>query len=137
MRIGTWNVEYATGAEKNRRRLDVLRKHNADIWVLTETHNDLDLSATHKPILSAQRPGIGNVGPVSRWVTIWTRHPIRDVLSVLDDKRSVACLLDTPSGLMIVYGTVLPWHSDQGDRPSKARVPNWSEHYRVIAEQSL
>jgi exonuclease III len=137
MRIGTWNVEYATGPEKNRRRLDELRKHNADIWVLTETHDNLDLSATHKPINSAQRPGVRNISLSSRWVTIWTRYPVRDVLCVLDDKRSTACLLDTPNGPMIVYGTVLPWHSDQGDKPSKIRVPNWSEHYRVIAEQSL
>lgn len=40
MRIGTWNVEYAYEG-----RLDVLRRvmtvNQADIWVLTETHDDL------------------------------------------------------------------------------------------------
>jgi hypothetical protein len=40
MRIGTWNVEYAYQP-----RLDALRQvlanNSADIWILTETHDDL------------------------------------------------------------------------------------------------
>ena len=40
IRIGTWNVEYA-----KQTRLTAfskcLRHHRADIWVLTETHDDL------------------------------------------------------------------------------------------------
>ena len=46
IRIGTWNVEYAINA-RNADRLAMLREHPADIWILTETHSSLDLSATH------------------------------------------------------------------------------------------
>ena len=48
VRIGTWNVEYARGVEKNGRRAELLRSRHAAVWVLTETHDDLDLSATHE-----------------------------------------------------------------------------------------
>ena len=33
MRIGTWNVEYGFGAEKNRRRRALLEEADADVWV--------------------------------------------------------------------------------------------------------
>jgi hypothetical protein len=45
VRIGTWNVEYAAGAAKNALRRDVLKAADADIWVLTETHDELNLTA--------------------------------------------------------------------------------------------
>jgi len=44
MRIGTWNLERATGRDKNRHRLDLIASMQADLWVLTETHDDIDLS---------------------------------------------------------------------------------------------
>jgi len=37
--------------------------------------------------------------------------------------------------ILIVFGTVLPWHSDRGKHPIGTKVRNWSEHYRVIDEQ--
>jgi uncharacterized protein (UPF0371 family) len=55
LRVGTWNVEYARGVVKNRARLDLLNSYNADVWVLTETHDELDLSASHTAIHSEQR----------------------------------------------------------------------------------
>jgi hypothetical protein len=43
VKIGTWNVEYAEGEAKNRLRLQRLHQAQADVWVLTETHDRLDL----------------------------------------------------------------------------------------------
>ncbi len=45
MRIGTWNVEYPAGKDRNPLRLARLKAANADIWVLTETHDELDRSS--------------------------------------------------------------------------------------------
>lgn len=42
LRIGTWNVEYANLAN-NPRRLELMHTANADIWVLTETRDELNL----------------------------------------------------------------------------------------------
>jgi hypothetical protein len=134
MRIGTWNVEYGFGT-RNPDRLELLRTHPADVWVLTETHPDLDLSATHVPVCSDQRPILGKVKNGSAWVTIWSRFPLLRPLSVPDRLRMVAALFDTPGGPLAVAGVVLPWHSDKGDQPAEQPPGNWSEHQRVLREQ--
>lgn len=130
MRFGTWNVEYAAGVDKNAKRLARLRAESADVWVLTETHDDLHLSESHVPIRTLQRP-IGRAG--GRWTTIWSRWPVLQQIDVEDPVRTVAALLDSPAGPLAVYGTVLPWHTDpgSGDVPAK----NWSEQDRVLPIQ--
>lgn len=133
MRIGTWNVEYAAGASKNARRLEVLRSNPADIWVLTETHDGLDLSTTHEAVRCRQRP---KRRKGERWTTIWSRFPIRDIVPVVDEERTVAALVDAPSGPLMIFGTVLPWQFDRGKHPNGAVVRSWSEQYRVIDEQT-
>jgi hypothetical protein len=133
MRIGTWNVEYAAGAEKNARRMEIIRSNPADIWVLTETHDDLDLSPTHCAVHSHQRPA-GRPG--ARWVSIWTTCDVLYRIDVVDPERTVAAMLNTPIGQMLVYGTVLPWHSDRGKHADDVQVPCWSEHHREIPRQA-
>src|SRR5689334_2175963 len=107
LRIGTWNVEYAAGANKNARRLEVLQANLADIWVLTETHDDLSLAPKHTPVHSLQRP-TGRAG--GRWTSIWSRYPIVRQIDTTDGERTVSVLVDAPVGLLLIYGTVLPWH---------------------------
>lgn len=132
MRIGTWNLSYATGAEKNARRRLIIDEVNCDIWVLTETHDAIDLSETHEAIHSAPRP---NRRAGERWVTIWTRFPVCARPTTVDHERSVAAVVRSPRGDVLVFGTVLPWHSDRGRAEPGVRVRNWSEHHRVIPEQ--
>lgn len=129
MRIGTWNVEYAAGKDRNPLRLARLEAANADIWVLTETHDELDLSATHRAVSTLQRP-TGRAG--GRWTTIWSRWPIRQVVEVEDQVRTVAALVDAPSGLILVYGTVLPWGTDPGPTGT---ARGWTEMDRVLPLQ--
>jgi exonuclease III len=132
VRIGTWNVEYAR--EARRPALEaVLAENPADIWVLTETHDALIppgcVFAEHSLPRPSEAPAIR---PGSRWVSIWSRYPIqrRVDLPSSDRERTVTALIDLGSvGPMLVYGTVLPW---KGDRTKF----DWSEHHRVIAEQS-
>ena len=111
MRIGTWNVEYGVGAEKNARRLRRLREMNCDVWILTETHDDLDLGADYQAVSTTPRP---NKRAGSRWTTIWSRLPIVKSVAVEDLNRTVAVLLESPVGPLIVFGTVLPWNTDRG-----------------------
>jgi hypothetical protein len=131
MRIGTWNVEYAYAS-----RLDALRKvmtaNSADVWVLTETHDDLAPANCQFVAHSEQRPkNWSGIGQGSRWVSIWSRYPIIADVSLprADRERTVATLLDLGEGrTMLVYGTVMPWKGDGGKF-------DWSEHHRVIPEQ--
>lgn len=131
MRIGTWNVEYAEGADKNARRLARLRQVDADIWVLTETNDELDLSASHQSISTVQRPP-GDKG--GRWTTIWSRFPVSEVIAVEDNVRTVAAVLASPLGNIVVYGTVLPWGTDSGPSGSSK---GWAEMDRVLPLQLL
>ncbi len=138
MRIGTWNVEYAYEG-----RLEVLRRvmsvHPADIWILTETHDDLIPMGTGFCAHSEPRPRIfSGIRPGSRWVSIWSKYPIVqcETLPGADLKRTVAAVLDIGGGReLIVYGTVMPWHSDRGDNPPEVKVANWSEHDRIVPLQ--
>lgn len=131
LRVGTWNVQYARGIEKNQRRLDLLKSQAAQLWVLTETHDDLDLSATHRAIHSHQR----FPAPGGRWTTIWTSLPLIERLPTADPRRCVAALLDAgDAGELIVYGTVLPWNGDVG--PVKGSpAKGWEEFARVVPGQ--
>jgi len=128
--VGTWNVEYAAGADRNALRLARLQQVPADIWVLTETHDDLDLSETHVAVSTEQRP-TGRAG--GRWTTIWSRQKVLARIEVRDPVRTVAALVQTSMGPVAVYGTVLPWHSDPG--PGEHRAKNWTEQDRVLQIQ--
>jgi len=131
IRVGTWNVEYATGVSRNERRLVRIQAEVADIWVLTETHDDLDLSPTHSPVSTVQRPA-GRPG--GRWATIWSRWPIVERVVVGDPVRTVAAVVEGPRGPLLVYGTVMPWGSDPGpDLANPAR--GWTEQDRVLRLQ--
>jgi hypothetical protein len=127
VRIGTWNVEYAAVEAKNRLRLQRLHQADADIWVLTETHDRLDLGSGYTAVSTpASRRGGG------RWVTIWTRFPVLEVVPTVDVDRTTAAIVEAPVGPLLVYGTVMPWHSDPGP---EGTAKNWTEHHRVIPEQ--
>lgn len=131
LRIGTWNVQYARGVPKNRARIELLHDWNADVWVLTETHDDLDLSPSHTAVHSEHRYAT----PGGRWTTIWTSLPVVERVPTDDPRRCVAARLDAgKAGELIVYGTVLPWNGDVGpDATQPAR--GWEEFHRVVPQQ--
>lgn len=135
MRIGTWNVEYAY--EKRLEALrQVLTENHADIWVLTETHDDLAPPKCKHSAHSDSRPkNWPGIREGSRWVSIWSKYPIIEKITLDggDRDRTVIAVIDLgDSKKMLVYGTVLPWHDDQ----KELGLPNWSKHHLVIAEQS-
>jgi endonuclease/exonuclease/phosphatase family metal-dependent hydrolase len=133
MKIGTWNVEYGQGEQKNALRRHLLDTADCDLWVLTETSDKLDLSATHQNVSSQLREGRKQFS--ERWVSIWSRLPIIRKLSVLDEQRTVAALIASPKGQLVLYGTVLPWHSDRNQADANSPVSGWSKHYQVLEEQ--
>jgi hypothetical protein len=132
LRIGTWNVEFAIPKKVDALR-EVLAAFPADIWVLTETHDDLVPPGMYYSRHTVQRAIEENpkkLRPNSRWTTIWSRFPILEDVSLpqSDRRRTVAALLDLGDwGKMVVYGTVLPWKGDGGF--------DWTEHHRVIPQQ--
>jgi len=129
LRVGTWNVQYARGAAKNALRLAALTQRRADVWVLTETHDEL--SATHSGVHSDQRYQQDG----GRWTTVWSALPVMEQLQTGDPSRCVAVLLDAdPVGDVLVYETVLPWQHDKGPDPARP-AKGWVEFNRVTQSQ--
>ena len=131
LRIGTWNLEYAAGVAKNHRRKAILQAQNADIWVLTETHDTINLAPSHSPAYSDQR---ANRRQGERWATIWSRGAVLKPLPVEDPHRTTAALVESAVGTVLIYATVLPWCNDRGPDPANP-AKGWSEFYRVLPRQ--
>ena len=102
---------------------------DADIWVLTETNSVVDLIATH-PYFASTEPVPNYHTPGEHWATVWSRYPAR-AIPTRDPSITAALEVETPSGPLLVYGTVLPYEADR--LTSGAKV--WSEHYRVVPAQ--
>lgn len=129
IRIGTWNVERAAPTKIDS-VLARLTAADANIWVLTETRDALSIAGSYNVVNSDLQPGTNES---VMWVSIWSRFALLEGVTVRDTRRTAAALYATAQGKLLVYGTVLPWHSDPGPTNTAA---NWSEHHRVIPEQA-
>lgn len=96
-----------------------MRRQNADIWVLTETHIGLNPGSDYQAVISETPGRPSNQG--ERWVVIWVRHASLEKIETTDPVRTVCTLATFSSGLrLLVYGTVLPWlGSSWQDHPAK------------------
>src|ERR1019366_3225579 len=115
---------------KNPYILKRIRAVDADIWVLTETNAAIDLSGTHNAVVSASVATLHKAG--ENWTTIWSRYPITSQPKPYGPSIAVCAESDITGKPWLVYGTVLPWHSDKGQ---SGTAPGWTEHYRVIPLQ--
>lgn len=129
LKVGTWNVQYGRGAEKNATRLALLLAQDADVWVLTETHDELDLSPQYTSATTTSRY---TREVESRWTTIWTKRPIVEHFETRDRTRTLAVGVNVAGRKVVVYGTVLPW---QFDADPSGQAPGWAEFARVTPLQ--
>lgn len=130
MRIGTWNVDYAEPPHVNLLR-KVIAEHPADIWVLTETNDEL--RPPNAPHRLSSRPRSSAEAAKSRegshWVTIWSRFPILELTDFVPSDQVYTAvarvdLSELGSGKeAIIFGTVLPWQRGE-------------DHSRAIRQQS-
>lgn len=135
MKIATWNVAYGISPSKNSRILKEMERVDADIWVLTETHDELrpPTQGTWCAITSDDRPREAvEVREGSRWSTIWTRFPIIETVRPhYDPARTTAGVIDTPLGRLLVFGTVLPWYQDV-DRTVAEEIACQAEDWKAM-----
>ncbi len=130
IKIGTWNVEYARGSDENDQRRRVLQAKDASIWVLTESHDDLDLGSGY----TAVRTGPWPVNcALARWTTIWSKHPVVKKVATHDAERTVAAIVEAPVGQLLIYGTVMPW---QHDGVPEGEAKGWERHHRAVEQQA-
>ena len=133
MRIGTWNIERPSlkNSVKNEARLEKIREIDADVWILTETHEVIDLSASHHGAATAPSPRKPRPGEAC--AAIWSRWPILRRIETADPTEAVCVEVAYPDGALLVYGSILPWDGCKGPDSDS---PKWEEHYRAIEWQA-
>ena len=107
MKIATWNVAKPVSSARRQRIQDFIHAQSADVWVLTEAHDDFKPGFAHSWSSSPGRDG--NHGTAHRWVTVLSDFPMSP-LETSDPLRTCAVRITPAAGNpFIVYGTVLPW----------------------------
>jgi len=135
IRIATWNIERPTNSLNARsyRILEKVREINADIWILTETHDTINPGTEYHvastPTITAS-PIFHREG--EHKTAVWSRWPIIELFEPSTPHRVSCPILETPLGKLAVYGTVLPYH---GARWPYGTPRNWDAHYAAIATQ--
>jgi hypothetical protein len=129
MRIATWNVQRPAPRQalKNEARLEKIREINADIWILTETHELIDLSLTHYGV--ATKPSARKPRPGEHCAAVWSRWPLLRRIDTGDPTEAVCVEVEHPDGELLVYGSIIPWDGCKGP---DGNSPRWAEHYRHI-----
>lgn len=136
VKIGTWNLERPkkNSWKKVPAQLSQLADVDADIWILTETRPDYKPSNAH--LHSACSPSDPErLTGEECWTAIWSKWPLDEIKDPASHKRgSVAAIVETPYGKLIVYGTVLAWHAERiNDKGEEVR--NWQVHMDEVRRQ--
>jgi endonuclease/exonuclease/phosphatase family metal-dependent hydrolase len=133
VRIATWNLERPSLRSWKRlpRQRARMAEVDADIWVLTETRASIAPDEGHVG-LHAPPHLLRRSDEDERWVSIWSRWPVRPTDMPPDPRGAVSAIVDAPDGPLVVYGTVLPWANDKGDDGDASM---WQLHYEQIERQ--
>ena len=117
MKILTWNLERPK--KENQVLLNKLTEYNADIVVLTETNSKINLGNEYSFIASdtlvVGYEGVKYYDGENR-TTIWTKYPIKSKNRTYDSFTSVCVELETPTGLLTIYGTIIGVFGGRGKR---------------------
>lgn len=114
MRIATWNIERLKHIAEKEELEQICVGLDADILVLTESDNRLDLGKINH-CETKQVPDNCEVLPsrfirynnTERRVVIYTKYPIIRRIGTCDTNTTIALELETPGGNVIVYGVII------------------------------
>lgn len=128
MKLATWNLERAKNCAALRQCTD---EQNADVWVLTETHDVFSTGQAHSSSASARRDGTKLDGTGDRWVTITSKHPIQPLATTDGVRTHAARVSPKEIAPFVVFGTVLPWRGDKWRGFSSAGGVAFAEALKV------
>lgn len=118
MKIATWNLERLK-KNKSEAILSKLAELDADILILTETDSRIGLGEKYTSV-STQALFDGYDGikykKTENRVTIWTKYKVEKQHKTFDNYTSICVELQTPLGLLNVYGTIIGVFSGKGER---------------------
>ena len=107
MKLATWNLARPVADYRRQEMRRHTNEQDADVWVLTETHDGFSPGHRWSHSSAAGRDGLDK--EEHRWVTIWSRHRLERI-TTSDDKRTAAArILPESEEPFMVFGTVLPW----------------------------
>ncbi|MDB5202897.1 MAG: endonuclease/exonuclease/phosphatase family protein [Ferruginibacter sp.] len=116
MKIATWNIERPSpNGHKSPNIVEYLQKLNADILVLTETNECIDLGSAYEVFHTEIFPG-GFYKPGDRQVSIFSKYPIIRQIQTFRADTSLCLAIDTPYGELVVYGTIIGNLGNRGDQ---------------------
>lgn len=129
MRIATWNLERPDPGSKvrNLAQMEKIREIDADIWILTETHEVIDLSDTHHG--ASTLPSPRKPRPGEACAAIWSRWPILRRIDTEDNSEAICVEVDHPEKQLLVYGSIIAYAGYKGP---DGKSPMWEQHYRYI-----
>ena len=132
-KIANWNVERPKSkTKKTNLALNKIKEVNANIWVLTETSNAIDLKPDYQSVKSKNN----EKNPDEQWITIWSKWEIINKIDTFDSFRTASALIKTPFGKIIIYGTIIPYHNAGNDsRYGKLAYKMWQMHKEDILRQ--
>jgi exonuclease III len=116
MKILTWNLERLK-KRKNKLILEKLTEIDADILILTETNTIINPGVSYNAASTDPLPNqLDKVRYHSgeRRVTIWTKYKITAKHKTIDDLTSVCLDIQTPAGLLTVFGTIIGVYNGKG-----------------------
>ena len=134
-RIANWNLERPKkGTKKTKLAHEQIERINADILLLTETSDAINLEPIYKSVKSV--PFDRN--PNEQWITIWSKWKIEKQFKTFDNKRTICALIKSPIGSLIIYGTIIPYHMAgvSGKRYDFSGYKPWELHEEDIIRQS-
>jgi hypothetical protein len=105
--LATWNVALPTQSSRRERLRTHTDRVDADVWVLSETHDSFNPGHPFAHSSAAGRDGEHEAA--HRWVTIWSRHPIETIATNDVERTAAVRVSPAASPPFVVYGSVLPW----------------------------
>lgn len=117
MKILTWNIERPKA--ENQLILDKLAEYDAEILILTETNSIIKLGQKYTFVatetLKNGYDGVQYKAGENR-TTIWTKYKIGIQHKTYDSFTSVCAEIETPNGLLNIYGTIIGVFGGIGER---------------------
>ena len=117
MKILTWNIERPKS--ENQSIIDKLTEFDAEIIILTETNSVIKLGEEYEFVatesLESGFDGVKYKTGENR-TTIWTKYRIGIQKKTFDNFTSVCVEIETPKGLLNVYGTIIGVFGGIGER---------------------
>lgn len=143
MRIATWNLERPTkGGKKNAEIIEILKGLNADILILTEANECIDLGEEYEYYMteapySVQDKVTYKEGERRVIVCVARKHKSKQRDYTYDPQTAICVEVETPPGIVAVYGTIIGIYGNKGDQFKKDLAAQLIDLGKLPKEMSI